>query len=132
MTKNTIRSMTVRLGAVLLIATGACSSGGTLPLQPGAGGVEKTGLEGTVHRGPIQPVCHVEEPCDAPFQAAFTLQQDDRVVARFSSDTVGHFLVYAAPDAYRVVPDEPIGIVPEAPLVVVGAEGLTHVDLTRR
>ena len=119
-----------RLGAVLLIASSACSSGGAFPVQPGAGGVAKTGLEGTVRRGPIQPVCRVDEPCDAPVQADFTLQQDDRVVARFGSDTVGHFLVYAAPGTYRVVPDEPIGIGLETPEVVVETDGLTHVDLT--
>jgi hypothetical protein len=118
------------LGAVLLIATSACSSGGTVPVQPGVGGFAKTGLEGTVRRGPTQPVCRVDKPCDAPVQADFTLQQDDRVVARFSSDTVGHFLVYAAPGTYRVVPDAPIGIGLETPEVVVEADGLTHVDLT--
>ena len=119
-----------RIGAVLLIATSACSSGGALPVQPGAGGVVKTGLEGTIRRGPIEPVCRVDEPCAAPVQADFALQQDDSVVTRFGSDTVGHYLVYAAPGTSRVVPDEPIGIGVQTPEVVVGDEGLTHVDLT--
>ena len=34
-----------------------------------------TGLEGMVRRGPIQPVCRVGEPCDAPFSAAFQAER---------------------------------------------------------
>ena len=116
--------------AALLISLSACSSGGTRPVQPGAGGLDRTGLEGTARRGPIQPVCREGEPCDAPLQAEFTLRQDGRVVAHFASDSSGHFLVHAAPGTYTVVPDQPIGIVPQTPEVVVGTEGLTHVELT--
>jgi hypothetical protein len=116
--------------AVLLSAASACSSGGALPVQPGTGGLDKTGLEGTARRGPIQPVCRVGEACDAPLQAGFTLQQDGQVVARFASDSAGHFLVYAAPGTYVVVSDEPIGLGPQTPEVTVEAEGLTHIDLT--
>jgi hypothetical protein len=87
-------------------------------------------LEGTARRGPIQPVCHADEPCDAPLPTGFTLQQEDRVVARFASDSGGHFLVYAAAGTYLVVPNEPIGIGLQTPAVVIGADGLTHVDLT--
>ena len=119
-----------RLTAALLITTSACSTGGSVPVQPGAGGLAKTGLEGTARRGPIQPVCRADEPCDAPLQARFSLQQDDRVVARFASDSAGHFLVYAAAGTYFVVPNEPIGLGLQTPEVVVGADGLTHVDLT--
>ena len=116
--------------AVLLSAASACSSGGALPVQPGTGGLDKTGLEGTARLGPIQPVCRIGEACDAPLQAGFTLQQDGQVVARFTSDSTGHFLVYAAPGTYVVVPDEPIGLGPQTPEVTVEAEGLTHLDLT--
>ena len=122
--------MVTRFAAALLITTSACSSGGALPVQPDTGGLAKTGLEGTTRRGPMQPVCRANEPCDAPLQTEFTLQQDDRVVARFASDSAGHFLVYAAPGTYLVVPDEPIGIGVQTPEVVVGADGLTHIDLT--
>ncbi len=115
--------------AVLLSVASACSGGGTLPVQPGTGGLDKTGLEGTARRGPVQPVCRVGEACDAPLQAGFTLQQDGRVVASFASDSTGHFLVYAAPGTYFVVPDEPIGLSPQTPEVTVEAGGLTHLDL---
>ena len=123
-------SIATRGWAALLIATSACSSGGALPVQPEANGLDKTGLEGTARRGPIQPVCREGEPCDAPVQAGFTLQQDSHVVARFASDSTGHFLIYTAPGTYVVAPDEPIGIGPQTPEVTVEADGLTHLDLT--
>jgi hypothetical protein len=116
--------------AALLLAAGACSSGGARPVQPGTGGLGETGLEGTASRGPIQPVCREGEPCDAPLQAGFTLQQDGRMVARFASDSTGHFLVYAAPGSYTVVPDEAIGISVQTPEVTVQPQGLTHLDLS--
>lgn len=118
------------VAAALLIATSACSNDSALPVQPGTGGLGKTGLEGTARLGPIQPVCRVGEPCDEPLQAGFTLQQDGHDVVRFASDSTGHFLVYAAPGSYVVVPDEPIGIGSQTPAVLIGAEGLTHEDLT--
>jgi hypothetical protein len=114
----------------LVIATSGCAKGGALPLQQGAGSLSKTGLEGTTRRGPIQPACREGDPCDAPLQAKFTLQQGGHVVARFASDGTGHFLVHTAPGTYVVVPDEPIGIGREPLEVTVGAEGLTHVNLT--
>lgn len=119
----------VQAAAALLITAGACSGGAAFPVQPGSGGLT-TGLEGTARRGPIQPVCRTDEPCDAPLQMSFTLQRNHRTVARFTSDSAGHFLVYAAPGDYLVVPDVPIGIGVQTPEVVVGNEGLTHVDLT--
>jgi hypothetical protein len=75
-------------------------------------------------------VCREGEPCDAPLQAAFTLQLAGRVVARFASDSAGHFLVYAAPGTYVMVPDEPIGIGRQTQDVTVGSGGLTHLELT--
>jgi len=115
--------------AALLLAS-ACSSGAAVPVQPGTGGLDRTGLEGTARLGPTQPVCRAAEPCDAPLEAGFTLQREGHDVYRFASDSIGHFLVYTAPGTYIVVPDEPIGIGAQTPEVTVGLEGLTHVDLT--
>lgn len=114
--------------AAVLITAGACSGGAAFPVQPGSGGLT-TGLQGTARRGPIQPVCRTDEPCDEPLQMAFTLQRNRRAVARFASDSAGHFLVYAAPGDYLVVPDVPTGIGVQTPEVVVGNDGLTQVDL---
>jgi hypothetical protein len=114
----------------LFLAVSACSSDGARPVLPADSGLDVTGLEGTARRGPIQPVCREGEPCDAPLQAEFTLQQDGHVVARFASDSAGHFVVYAAPGVYLVVPDEVIGLGLQTPEVTVQAEGLTHLDLS--
>jgi hypothetical protein len=89
-------------------------------------------LVGTVVRGPIRPVCQVEVSCDAPFSASFTVQQGDRVVATFRSDSQGHFEVRLARGMYVVVPgpDAPI-ILPrtQAKEVEVGSNGPTTVLL---
>ena len=91
-----------------------------------------TGLIGIVLRGPVQPVCRPQVPCDAPFGADFTVEQDGRVVATFRSDAEGYFRVHLAPGTYLVVPgpDAPI-ISPsgQAKPVVVGPDGLTSVRL---
>jgi hypothetical protein len=91
-----------------------------------------TVLAGTVVRGPIQPVCQVAVPCDAPFSASFTVQQGSRVVAGFRSDGEGHFELALGPGTYVVVPgaDAPI-ISPgtQGKEVVVGATGTTTVLL---
>ena len=91
-----------------------------------------TGLIGIVVRGPVQPVCQVQVPCDAPFGASFTVEQNGRVVATFRSDAQGRFRVHLAPGSYLVVPgsDAPI-ISPsgQAKPVVVGPDGLTSVRL---
>jgi hypothetical protein len=116
--------------AALVLAATACSSGGSAPVQPGAIDLNRTGVEGTARRGPIEPVCREGEPCDAPLQAGFTLQQYGRVVIHFASDSAGHFLVYAAPGTYLAVPDVVVGLGPQSPEVTVRPEGLTHVDLS--
>ena len=121
---------TVIRAAIALLIVSACSSGGARLVQPGAGGLNKTGLEGTARLGPTEPVCRAGEPCDAPLQAGFTLQQGGHSVIHFVSDSTGRFLVYTAPGTYVVVPDEPIGLGLQTPEVTVGVDGLTHVDLT--
>lgn len=90
-----------------------------------------TGLEGTVRRGPIQPVCRVGEPCDAPFSAAFQVWRRQQRVTRFQSDSMGHYRVLLAPGAYTIVADSGAPIWPprQAHDVTVGSVGLTHLDL---
>jgi hypothetical protein len=91
----------VFIGAAVAIA--ACASAGSSPSPT-------TGLAGVVMRGPVTPVCRVDVPCDAPFSATFTVEQDGRRVAQFQSDAAGQFTVYVKPGAYAVVPaaDAPI------------------------
>ena len=92
-----------------------------------------TGLTGIVVRGPITPVCQIQVPCDAPFSADFSVEQNGKVVSRFRSDQDGRFSIMLEPGAYRVVPaaDAPI-IFPtsQAKTVNVLASGLTEIRLT--
>ncbi len=91
-----------------------------------------TGLTGLVVRGPITPVCQLLIPCEAPFSAGFTVQQQGAVVTTFRSDAEGRFTIALAPGTYRIIPnaDAPI-IVPaaQAKTVDVGPVGLTEVRL---
>jgi hypothetical protein len=83
-------------------------------------------------RGPIQPVCQITAPCEAPFSAGFTAQQGGRVVASFRSDSQGHFEVQLAAGNYVVVPDADAPMMSpktQAKDVVVGAGGPTTVVL---
>ena len=117
----------MRVASVFALALVCWTPGCGAPTAPG-----DTGLVGTVVRGPVQPACQVDVPCDAPFSASFTVQQGDRVVAPFRSDAQGHFDVRVAPGTYIVVanPDAPI-MSPRSQTkeVVVGSNGLTTVLL---
>jgi hypothetical protein len=90
-----MRSATLR---ILALACGLAACGS--PTAP-----SDTGLAGTVVRGPVQPVCQVDVPCDAPFSASFTVQQGSRVVVSFRSDSQGHFESRLPPGRYLVVRD---------------------------
>lgn len=117
----------MRVAFLLALTLGCGTVGCGAPTAP-----SDTGLVGTVVRGPVQPVCRVDLPCDAPFSASFAVQQGDRVAGTFRSDSQGHFEVLLAPGMYVVFPD------PDAPIispraqtkeVVVGPNGLTSVLL---
>ena len=121
-----------RLHVVIAIATVAtilvgCASAGSSPSPT-------TGLTGVVMRGPVTPVCRVDVPCDAPFTATFTVEQDGRRFAQFQSDAGGQFTVYLKPGAYTIVPgaDAPIiGASLQRKSVMVADNGmLTVVRLT--
>ena len=112
------------LVAITALASGAwmCSNG----VAP------STGLTGTVLRGPVHPVCQVNQPCDAPFAANFEVRRNGQQITTFTSDDQGHFTVRLVPGSYVIVPaaDAPI-MSPQLQTkdVVVGPEGLTSVDL---
>jgi hypothetical protein len=126
--------MTSILNLVLAAATVLSCRSGTAPdriQQPGGGVVSSTGLEGTMLRGPTRPVCQVDQPCTAPFTSGFQVLQGGRIVARFQSDSAGHFLIHLPPGTYHVSPDEsaPLLARADAHEVTVGPSGLTHVNL---
>lgn len=107
----------------LILATAGCGS----PAAPA-----DTGLSGTVVRGPIQPVCTISLPCDAPFSAGFTVQRGTTRVAAFRSDAQGHFEVRLSPGSYVVVPDADAPVISpksQTKEATVGPNGLTIVEL---
>lgn len=82
-------------------------------------------------RGPTRPVCLVDQSCTAPFRSGFQVLRGGQIVARFQSDSLGHFQVLLPPGTYIVSPDEsaPLLTRADAHEVTVGPRGLTHVDL---
>jgi hypothetical protein len=104
---------------------------GTLSFNKTPADGPATGLEGTVRRGPIQPVCLVDVPCDAPFSAVFQVRQGQVVVARFRSDSAGAYRVRLFPGEYTVVADSGTPVWPQgqAHQVTVGPVGMTRLDL---
>ncbi len=125
--------MTIKhLTALGLLALGLGCGTAESPGNLGDSQLERTGLEGVARLGPIQPVCRVDQPCDAPFSARFEVRQDERLVATFQSDSAGRFRTYLAPGTYLVAPNASAPLL--SPLsqiraVTVGAHGLTHVEL---
>jgi hypothetical protein len=105
-----------RVLAMLALLT-ACTS---------ATGADAVPVDGTILRGPIQPVCQVEQSCDGPLVADFVVTRNGRAVLNFRTDATGHFSIALAPGSYQVIPsvDAPImgaGTVSQ-PLTVVAPE----------
>ena len=62
-----------------------------------------SGLRGTVTRGPISPVCVVEQPCSEPARSVtlvFTV--GNHVVGRTITDAAGRYRIRLAPARYQV------------------------------
>lgn len=115
----------------LLPLTFGCTSADDSANLDATGSSLSTGLEGTVRRGPIQPVCRPDQPCDAPFSARFEVRSGERHIAYFRSDSAGDFEVRLAPGEYTVAPDSfapLLGAIWQTKAVVVGSAGLTHVE----
>lgn len=66
------------------------------------GAETRSGLFGTVFRGPIKPVCRVDEPCDEPARRiALTFVRDDTRV-RVTTNDRGRYRVALAPGVYTI------------------------------
>ena len=61
-----------------------------------------TGLYGTVHRGPIAPVCSVEQPCDGPAHVTLVFSRLSRTVARVHTREDGTYRIRLQPGRYTV------------------------------
>lgn len=79
--------------ALTAAAFAGCASAATSP----------SGLRGIVLRGPVQPVCRVGVPCDAP-AAGYVLvfSRAGRIVARTKTGSDGRFRIGLRPGRYAV------------------------------
>jgi len=83
------------LGALVL----GCSS---------AAGGTATGLRGKVMRGPTQPVCRVNEPCEEPARGVkLVFYRSGKVVARATTNQRGWYRVTLRPGRYAVTTSNP-------------------------
>lgn len=89
--------MRVMASTVVVLALAIASAGAAAPSVPASG------LRGVVVRGPITPVCVVDEPCEAP--AAGIVLRFSRlgvVVARVTTGPAGGYRVRLRPGTYAV------------------------------
>ncbi len=63
----------------------------------------RSGLRGTVTRGPIAPVCVAEQPCSGPAgHMTLLFWRGGRLVGRTTTDRSGKYRVALPPARYRV------------------------------
>ena len=73
-----------------------------------AGGGTATGLRGKVMRGPTQPVCRVNEPCEEPAPGVrLVFYRSGKVVARATTNQKGWYRVTLRPGRYAVSTSNP-------------------------
>jgi hypothetical protein len=86
----------------LLIAAVTISAGA-------ASGATGSGLRGLVSRGPIMPVCMVDQPCDEPAaNVRLVFLRNGEVVSRARTGATGWYRVALAPGLYAVrLPGKP-------------------------
>lgn len=86
-----MKLLAIALIAALSVVAGAQATG------------YRSGLQGTVTRGPTSPVCVAEQPCTGPAgHLTLLFWRSGRVVARTTTDSVGRFRIRLAPARYRV------------------------------
>lgn len=93
----------VRISLIAVVLAGAVAS------ATGAGTTVTSGLQGVVYKGPVRPVCSVDEPCDAPARVTLVFTRYARSV-RVRSAGNGRYRALLAPGIYRVSTVERIGI----------------------
>jgi len=97
------------MASILRIAAGVAVALVLTPLG-GSGGATGSGLYGTVKKGPVRPVCSIDQPCDAPAQVTLVFSKDKQVVARVKSTEKGRYRIALAPGFYDVRSTVKIGV----------------------
>lgn len=92
-----------------------------------------TGLEGTVFKGPINPVEIEGQVNDAPFAAEFHVyDEQDKFIKSFLSDENGNFKVLLEPGDFKLIPDQSAPIImPEhqSREISISTDGIKKQDL---
>jgi hypothetical protein len=71
----------------------------------------RSGLRGTVTRGPTSPVCVAEQPCTGPAgHVTLLFWRAGRVVGRTTTDPAGRYRIDLVPARYRVSRTTPTSI----------------------
>jgi hypothetical protein len=97
------------MATVLRIAAGVGIAFALIPVI-GPSGATGSGLYGTVTKGPVRPVCSIDQPCDAPAQLTLVFSADGKVVARVKSTEKGKYRIALAPGFYDLRSTVKIGI----------------------
>jgi hypothetical protein len=93
----------LRLSAAVALVVPLLAAGSSV-------GATGSGLYGTVRKGPVQPVCQVGVPCDAPAQVMLVFSQGGRVIARVKSSDKGKYRIALDPGFYDVRSTVKIGL----------------------
>jgi hypothetical protein len=93
-----MRHLLALLGSAVILSAGAAS------------GATVSGLRGLVTRGPIMPVCMVDQPCDEPAaNVRLVFLRNGVVVSRARTGATGWYRVALAPGRYAVrLPGKPV------------------------
>jgi hypothetical protein len=84
--------------------------------------VPRSGLHGTLLRGPITPVCRVDVPCDAPAGGVILTFSGAGVVRETRTDRQGSYRIGLPPGIYAVsTSSKPFGQTPRPARVHVRA-----------
>ena len=129
-----MRAASIFLLGLACWSTGCSSAANVVSPTPISGtelGTTSFLVAGLVIRGPIQPVCQQNVPCEAPFSADFTVQQGNTVITTFRSDATGRFDLRLAPGTYLIIPGPNAPIFPrnQAKQIVVGVADIVNIRL---
>jgi hypothetical protein len=91
--------LTTLLAASIVASTVGVASVATASV---AGRTARSGLYGTVRRGPTMPVCRQGQPCDAPAKVTLVFSRDGAEVARTRSSAKGSYRLALGPGLYSV------------------------------
>lgn len=111
-----VRRAAALAAAVAAAASVACANGA----EPHGG------LYGKVLRGPIKPVCTLDEPCDEPARRITLTFVRDETRVRVTTNADGRYRVALAPGSYTIRVDRRLGFVKERGVRVLRGRFTRH------